>query len=63
MYAEQAPATRIQPDAAHAVTLVQTTVGDAHHVQRFQCTSQSVVFVVMSLTLLAALPRVVRRTT
>jgi len=40
MYAEQAPATRIQPDAAHAVTLVQTTVGDAHHVQRFQCTSQ-----------------------
>jgi len=37
MYAEQAPATRIQPDAAHAVTLVQKTVGDADHVQRFQC--------------------------
>ena len=35
--AEQAPATRVQPDAAHAVTLVQKTVGDAHHVQRFQC--------------------------
>ena len=34
--AEQALATRVQPDAAHAVALVQESVGDAHHVQRFQ---------------------------